>query len=58
MQEKLKTVLEFTTPHKTQLNVIIERIFSFIKEGTLDVLLNENLDDTSQKIMWTEAVQT
>ena len=43
---------EYMTPHTPQLNGVIEERFSVIKEGALDMLLNEKLNDTNQKIMW------
>ena len=49
---------EYMTPHTPQLNGVIEGIFSVIKEGALDMLLNEKLNDTNQKIMWEESVHT
>ena len=39
-----------------QLNGVIGRIFAFIKEGELDMLLNEKLNNTYQKRLWEEAV--
>ena len=46
------------TPHTPQLNEVIEIILLAMKERTLDVLLNTNLNDTSQKMVWVEAVHT
>ena len=48
-------MLEYTTPHTPQLNGFIERIFTFIKEGALAMLLKAKLNDTAQKILWSEA---
>ena len=56
--EKEKVTLEYTTPHTPKLNGVIERIFSAIKEGALNIILNEKLNDTAQKILWAEAVHT
>ena len=42
-----------TTP---QLNGVIERISTVIKEGLLAILPNAKLNDTAQKMMWAEAV--
>ena len=56
--EKEKVTLDYIAPHMPQLNVIIERIFNVIKEGALDMLLNVKINDTSQKILWEEAVNT
>ena len=54
--EKEKVTLDYIAPHMPQLNVIIERIFNTIKERALDILLNVKINDTSQKILWEEAV--
>ena len=43
--------LEYTNPHKPQMNGVVERIFAVIKEGVLAMLLNANLNDTAQKIL-------
>ena len=51
-------MLEYTTPHTPQLNRFIERKVSVIKEGTLAMLLKEKLNDTSQIMLWAEAVNT
>ena len=50
--------MEYTTPHTPQLNGVVERIFSVIKEGTLAIILSANRNDTYQKMMWAEAVHT
>ena len=42
-------------PH---LNGVIEWRFEFIKEVELAMLLNAKLNDTSQNILWTEALHT
>ena len=49
---------EYTTPHKPQMNRVIERIFSVIKEGALVILLNMKLDVAAQIILWAESVCT
>ena len=49
-------MLKYTTPRIPQLNVVIERIFSVIKEGSLAMILNETFNNTAQKISWEEAV--
>ena len=41
-----------------QLNVVIERKFAVIKEGALDMLFNEKLNDTYQTMLWAEASHT
>ena len=46
--KKEKVVLEYTTPHTPQLNGIIKRIFSVIKEGALVIIMNTELNDTAQ----------
>ena len=50
--------MEYTTPNMLQLNGFIERIFVIIKEGVLDMILNEKPNYTAQKMLWTEAVNT
>ena len=50
--------MEYTTPHTPQLNGVIERIFSVIKEGALAMLLNTKLNNTAQKMLWAEAGHT
>ena len=45
-------LLEYMTPHKPQLNGTIDRRFDIIKEGALEMLLNEKLNDTAQKILY------
>ena len=47
----------YDTAH-TQMNVVIERIFSVFKEGGLAVLPNAELNDTTQKLMLAEYVHT
>ena len=44
--------------HTPQLNIVIERRFSVIKEGALAMLLNAKLNDIAQKMLWKEAVHT
>ena len=56
--EKEKVALEYKAPHMLQLNVIAERIFTFIEEIVLAMLLNAKLNDTDQKMLWSEAVYT
>ena len=46
------------TPHTLQFNGINERIVAIIKEGALYMLLNAQLNDTAQKILWTESLHT
>ena len=41
--------------HTSQLNGAIERIFSAIKVGALEMLLNAKLNDTAHRILWVEA---
>ena len=50
--------MEYTTPHTPQLNGFIERRFSVIEEEALEMLLNEKLNYTAQKMLWVEAVHT
>ena len=50
--------MEYTTHHTPHLNKVIERRFSAIKEGASAILLNAKFDDTSQKMLWEEAVHT
>ena len=50
--------MEYTTPHMPQLNRVIERRFTVIKEGALAMLMNTKLNHTSQKTLETEAVRT
>ena len=52
--EKEKVALEYTTPHTPQLSGVIERRFSVIKEGSLEMLLKAKLNNTSQKMLWAE----
>ena len=54
--EKEKFMLEYTTTHTPQLNSVIKRISTVIKEGVLDMLLNAKLNDTAQKMLWSESV--
>ena len=54
--KKEKFMLEYTTLHTTQLNNVIERRFTVIKEGVLDMILNQKINDTAQKMMWAEAI--
>ena len=54
--QKKKVELGYMKPHTPQLNGLIKRIFSFIKEGVLAIVLNVKLNDTYHKIMWAEAV--
>ena len=58
MCEKEKVTLEYKTPHMPQLNDVTKRRFAFIKAVVLDMILNKKLNDTDQKIMWSEAVHT
>ena len=58
MCEKENITLEYTTPHTTQLNDVIERISEVIKEGDIYMLLNTKLNDTDQKMLWSETVKT
>ena len=51
-------MLEYTTPHTPKLNRVIERNIYVIKEGALAMLLNAKLNDTTQKMMWAEDVNT
>ena len=51
-------MLDYKTPHTPQLNKVIEGIFSVIKKGALDMILNSNLNDTAQKMLWEETVHT
>ena len=48
--------MEYTTPHTSQLKVVVERRFNVIKEGALAMLINAKLNDTDQKMIWTEAL--
>ena len=50
--------MEYTTTHKPKLNRVIERIFTIIKEGELDILMNVKLNDRYQKMIWAEAIHT
>ena len=54
--KKEKFMLEYTTLHTTQLNNVIERRFTVIKEGVMDMILNQKINDTAQKMMWAEAI--
>ena len=56
--EKENVTLEYTTPYTPQLNGVIERRFAVIKEGALEMLLNDKLNDTAKTIMWVEPVHT
>ena len=56
--KKEKVTLDYTEMHTPQLNGIIKILFAVIKEGALAMLLNEKLNDTSQKMVWKEAVHT
>ena len=56
--KKKNVKLKYTTPHMPQLNGVMERIFSVIKQVTLAMLLNAKLHDKDQNIMWAEAVHT
>ena len=49
-------MLKYTPTHTPQLNGVIERRFSVIKEGALAILINSKLNDRAQKMMWAEAV--
>ena len=53
--KKEKVVLEYNMLHTSQLNGAIERIFSAIKVGALEMLLNAKLNDTAHRILWVEA---
>ena len=55
---KEKRVLEYMTPSMPHLNGVIKRIFLFVKEGALAMILNKNLNDTYQKMLWAETVHT
>ena len=55
--EKEKVTLEYTKTHTPQMNRVIERRFSVIKEGALEMLLNVKLNDTAQKMLLVEAVR-
>ena len=46
------------TSHMYQLNGVIERIFSNIKERSLEILLNKKLNYTAHKILWSDTVHT
>ena len=48
--------MEYMTPHTLQLNRVTERRFEVIKEGALAIMLNAKLNDTAQKMLWSEAV--
>ena len=50
--------LEYTTPHMTQLNVVIGRYFVAIKEGLLEIILNTKLNYVAQKMFWSQEVYT
>ena len=50
--------MEYTTPNTPQLNGIVESRLSVIKKGKLEIILDAKLNDTAQKMMWTEAVHT
>ena len=54
--EKEKVNLEYTTPHTLHLNGVIERRFAVIKEGTLTMMLNAELNDTALKILWADSI--
>ena len=56
MCEKDKVALEYKTPHMPQLNGITEEKFAVIKAVVLDILLNAKLNDTDQKMLWSEVV--
>ena len=58
MREKDKVTLEYKTPHMPQLNGITEETIAVIKKIVLDVVLNAKLNDTDQKMLWSEAVHT
>ena len=45
------------TPHIPQLDGVIDRRFTIIKEGALVMMLNAKLNDTAQKILWEDEVQ-
>ena len=51
-------LLEYTTPHAPQLNRVIKRRLSVIKEVWLAMLINAKLNYTAQKILWEEAFHT
>ena len=51
-------MLKDTTPHTPHLNGVLERTFSVIKEAELVILFHAQLNDTSQRMMWVEAVHT
>ena len=50
--------MEYKTPHMPQLNGVTKMRFAFIKAVVLDMILNEKLNDTDQKMLWSEAVHT
>ena len=54
--EKENMTLEYTTSHTPQMNGVIKIIIAVIKEGALAMFLNAKLNETSQKILWEEAV--
>ena len=56
--EKGNMTLGYKTPHTPQMNGVIERRFSVIKEKALAMLINAKLNDTDQKMLWAEAVHT
>ena len=51
-------MLEYTILHMPHLIRFIERRFSVIEEEALEMLLNEKLNYTAQKMLWAEAVHT
>ena len=55
---KLNMMLYYMTPQMPQFNSVIEIIFSVIKEGVLAILLNKKLNETDQKMIWAESVNT
>ena len=58
MCEKERIVLEYKTLHMPQLNVVTKIIFAFIKAVVLAMIIYAKLNDTYQKILWSEAVHT
>ena len=53
-----KFTLKYTTSHTTQFKDVTERRIAYIKEGVLAMILNAKLNDTAQKMLWSETVHT
>ena len=56
MCEKEKYALEYKTHHMPQLNGVTERIFTVIEAVVFAMIINAKLNDTDQKMMWSEVV--